>query len=237
MRYYSTHRPFGPGTFPRQDGTETITNFYGPTYCEEIGREAWGYIDYKQPLAPGEAEKWELTPEGRLWFPVTVSSHKHGGGLRATSGQPVRAEQRPADTKGDTPKVQFKTRYFGSCQEAQRIMDVLQNLDITTERIRGSVTQGEVKVFVNGKYVLNFGDKIVLPERGANPEDYYGDNIGGWRSSGPDSGFVLGLIWHPFDYIYHYSERICKTLGITQEDWIEGDYWDREDRIWKATEN
>ena len=30
MRYYSTQRPFGPGTFPRQGGTETITNFDDP---------------------------------------------------------------------------------------------------------------------------------------------------------------------------------------------------------------
>lgn len=42
MRYYSTQRPVGPGTYPRQGGTETVTNFDGPTYCEEIGREAWG---------------------------------------------------------------------------------------------------------------------------------------------------------------------------------------------------
>lgn len=62
MRYYSTQRPFGPGTFPKQDGTETITNFDGPTYCEEIGREAWGYIDYKQPITPEQAASYELTP-------------------------------------------------------------------------------------------------------------------------------------------------------------------------------
>ena len=61
MRYYSTQRPFGPGTFPRQDGTETITNFDGPTYCEEIGREAWGYIDYEQALSPEQAASYELT--------------------------------------------------------------------------------------------------------------------------------------------------------------------------------
>lgn len=200
--------------------------------------EAWGYIDYEKPLAPGEAERWELTPEGRLWFPVTVSSRKHGGGLRVTSGRPTRAAQRPGDTTGATKKMQLKTRYFSTWEEAQRVMYVLQSLDITTERVRGSVTQGEVKVFINGEYILNFGDNIVLPERGASPEDYYGDDIGGWRSSQPDSSFVLGLIWHPFDYIYHYSDKICKALGTTQEEWIEGDYWnDREERIWKATEN
>ena len=101
-------------------------------------------------------------------------------------------------------------------------MSTIQCLNITTERVRMSATQGEVKVFINGKYILNFGDEIVLPERGANPEDYYGDDIGSWQSSRPDSGFVLGLIWHPLDRVYHYSEMICEALGISLDDWIEG---------------
>ncbi len=176
----------------------------------------------EQPSMSNEAEKQYLTSNGSLWFPVTVSSHKHGGGLRVTSGRRIRAEKRPDDTKGDTKKMQFKTRYFGSWQEAQRIMSVIQSLNITTKRIRMSATQGEVKVYINGEYIVNFGDKIVLQDRGASSDDYYGDDIGGWRSSEPDSGFVLGLIWHPLDYVYHYSEKICKALGITQEEWIEG---------------
>lgn len=139
-----------------------------------------------------------------------------------TSGRPIRAEQRPSDTRGDTEKMQFKTRYFSTSEEAQRIMGVIQSLAIRTERVRGSATQGEVKVAINGKYILSFGDDIVLPERGSNPEDYYGDDIGGWRSSVPDSSFVLGLIWHPLDYMYHYSDKICHALGTTLEEWIEG---------------
>ena len=64
MRYYSTQRPIGPGTFPRQDGTETVINFDGPTYCEEIGREAWGYIEYQHDLEPSVCSRYELTPGG-----------------------------------------------------------------------------------------------------------------------------------------------------------------------------
>lgn len=191
----------------------------------------------KQSIEAEESNNRERTQEGRLWFPVTVSSRKHGGGLRVTSGQPVRATQRPGDTTEDTDKMQFKTRYFSTWEEAQRVMYTIQSLDITTERVRMSATQGEVEVYINGKYILDFGDNIVLPKRGDSPEDYYGDDIGGWRSSKPDSGFVLGLIWHPLDYVYHYSEKICKALGITQEEWIEGKYWNREVRVWKPTEN
>lgn len=226
-RYYSTQRPVAPGTFPKPAGNKVvdIQNFDCRTYCEAIGREAWGYIDYEAPIAPEQATEYALTLEAAMWYPVSVSSRKHGGGLRVTSGQPVRSLQRPVDKNGDTKTMQFKTRYFRSLQEAQRIINVIQGLSITIERVRMSVTQGEVKVFINGKYILNFGDKIVLPKRGACPEDYYGDDIGGWRSSQPDSGFILGLIWHPFDYVYHYSEKICKALGMTQEEWIEGNYW------------
>lgn len=66
MRYYSTQRPFGPGTFPKQDGSEAITNFDGPTSCEEIGgREAWGYIDYKYPLSPTLVQEYELVPASK----------------------------------------------------------------------------------------------------------------------------------------------------------------------------
>lgn len=239
MRYYSTQRPVAPGSFPKPIGNKAleIHNFDSKSFCGEIGREAWGYIEYQQPLAPGEAEKWELTPEGRLWFPVTISSHKHGGGLRVASGQPVKATQRPGDTVGDTRKMQLKTRYFSTWEEAQRVMHALQSLDITTERIRRSATQGEVKVYINGKYILNFGDNIVLPKHGDDLEDYYGDDISGWRSSQPDSSFVLGLIWNPFDFAYHYSDKICRVLGTTQEEWVEGNYWNREGRVWKPTEN
>lgn len=64
MRYYSTQRPIGPGTYPRQDGTETITTFESRVFCEEIGREAWGFIDYKRPITMKQAEDYELVPSG-----------------------------------------------------------------------------------------------------------------------------------------------------------------------------
>lgn len=64
MRYYSTQRPVGPGTYPRQGGTETVTNFNGKIFCEEIGREAWGYIEYREPITSEQARAYELTPGG-----------------------------------------------------------------------------------------------------------------------------------------------------------------------------
>lgn len=223
-RYYSPYRPIGPGTFPKQDGTEIITNFDEPTYCDEIGRKAWGYIEYQQPLTPEQARQYELIspqPE-KAWYPVRVLSEKHGGELRVALGSPVYSEERPADIKGENPKKEYKIRYFPTEDEARRVADVIRNLRITTVRTRKSVTQGECRVYINDKYILSFGDEIVFQEKGTDPNNYYGENIGGWRSNKPDSAFVLGLIWHPYDYIYHYSDKICSILGITQKEWIEG---------------
>ncbi len=223
MKYYSTQRPITPGSFPKPEGNAVveIVNFDSPTECKEIGRKAWGCIEYERPLSEDEAKRWELTPEGVLWYPVTVSSRKHGGGLWASSSNAMRSVQRPEDAKGDTRETEFKTRYFSSWEEAQRVRNVIRSLKITTERVRQSTTQGEVRVFINGTYILNFGDSIVLPPQGSAPEDYYGDNIGGWRSDTPDSAFVLGLIWHPFDYNHHYRDMVCRKLGIQPEEWIE----------------
>lgn len=58
-RYYSTQRPVGPGTYPA-GMVESVTNFENRKYCEEIGREAWGYVEYGRELSPEECEHWEL---------------------------------------------------------------------------------------------------------------------------------------------------------------------------------
>lgn len=59
-RYYSTLRPLMVGgiPFPKQPGESitTIVNFEeGRTYCKDIDRPAWGYIEYTAPLDPQQA--------------------------------------------------------------------------------------------------------------------------------------------------------------------------------------
>lgn len=63
MRYYSTQRPITPGAFPKRDGNKVleIVNFDSKTYCEEIKCEAWGYIDYENPLDRLDCNSYELT--------------------------------------------------------------------------------------------------------------------------------------------------------------------------------
>lgn len=66
MRYYSTQRPIGPGTFPKPPENKVlkIHNFDSRTFCEEIGREAWGYIDYESSLTEEQAIGHELIAPG-----------------------------------------------------------------------------------------------------------------------------------------------------------------------------
>ncbi len=65
MKYYSTQRPITPGSFPKPMGNRVmnIWNFDRPVFCPEIGREAWGYIEYEQPLTPEQAIDYELSPD------------------------------------------------------------------------------------------------------------------------------------------------------------------------------
>ncbi len=63
MRYYSTQRPVMPGSFPRPNGNNVVEihNYDSKTYCEELGREAWGYIDYEKPLSRYDLNSYELS--------------------------------------------------------------------------------------------------------------------------------------------------------------------------------
>ena len=49
-RYYSTQRPILPGGFPNRGKVEQIKNFDTKIFCEEIGEEARGFVDYIEPL-------------------------------------------------------------------------------------------------------------------------------------------------------------------------------------------
>lgn len=67
MRYYLTQRPPMPGAIPSWRGANgvkpgTIACFDKRRFCEDIGREAWGYVEYEPPLDPKLAKQYELFP-------------------------------------------------------------------------------------------------------------------------------------------------------------------------------
>ena len=66
MRYYRIGRPIALGTYPELQGNEVLEvhNYSFSTYCEEIDRKAWGYIEYASPLPPVLADNFDLTADG-----------------------------------------------------------------------------------------------------------------------------------------------------------------------------
>lgn len=82
-------------------------------------------------------------------------------------------------------------------------------LEIEVVRRRFSVTQGQADVLVNGQKVISFGDNIQIVKDG---QTYYGEKIGDWASVTPDSAFIKGLLWHPYDMVYHYSDLVKHIL-------------------------
>lgn len=82
-RYYSTQRPVMPGGFPRKADVVEIKNFDAKTFCEEIGKEAWGYIEYQAELTKEEADAYELTLGGMKTYYCVTSSVDDKGKVKA----------------------------------------------------------------------------------------------------------------------------------------------------------
>lgn len=82
-------------------------------------------------------------------------------------------------------------------------------LTFEVRRVRTSVTQGEAQVWCNGKFLINFADKIEIVQPGGV---YYGDNVGGYASTTPDSDFLMGALYHGMDDVYHYSDRVKAVI-------------------------
>ena len=66
MKYYSTERPIGPGTFPKYKDNKVleVVNFDCKMYCVEVGRACWGYVEYEMAIPHNDAENYELLLEG-----------------------------------------------------------------------------------------------------------------------------------------------------------------------------
>jgi len=65
-RYYSIMRPIGIGTFPPGAHVTNIVNFNQRMYVPEIGREAWGYIEFSHTLSKQNQMNYELLPGGGM---------------------------------------------------------------------------------------------------------------------------------------------------------------------------
>ena len=65
MKYFSVHRPVGPGTYPKFPDNKVVEvcNFDYMENVASIGRKAWGYIVYEKPIDEKSARSYELVSE------------------------------------------------------------------------------------------------------------------------------------------------------------------------------
>lgn len=120
MRYYSTQRPVAPGSFPSGYAVEEIVNFDQKTFCDEIGREAWGYIDFAAQLPDGTAEQWELTPAGLKLFWCVTTSFDDRGRVVSSITRTVEATEKPESSSKSTARKDIYNDWFDSREAAQK---------------------------------------------------------------------------------------------------------------------
>ena len=88
MKYYSTQRPVMPGGYPKSQKVLDIGNFDSRQYVESIGRMAWGWIEYAQPLSEKDAADYELVAEPG-WYEVCLVVPGPDGDAESGPCEPV----------------------------------------------------------------------------------------------------------------------------------------------------
>lgn len=117
MRYYSTQRPLEPGCCPRA-GVQDVHNFDKKTFCKEIGREAWGYIDYNRELTPEEVEDYELTLGGLKTFWCVTSYFGNNGNIVSNITDVIKTALKPENKFMETKTKDIYVEWFESEEEA-----------------------------------------------------------------------------------------------------------------------
>ncbi|WP_320973317.1 hypothetical protein [Enterocloster bolteae] len=126
FRYYSTMRPVQPGGYPNRESVEEIHNFDTKTFCEEIGREAWGYIDYNEALTKEEAEDYELTLGGMKTYWCVTTSIDDRGRVVSNITNTVEAVIKPENSSTSTSRRDIYNDWFESREEAQAFVEEAQ---------------------------------------------------------------------------------------------------------------
>ncbi|MCB6586886.1 hypothetical protein LI294_06045 [bacterium 210702-DFI.5.13] len=124
-RYYSTQRPLTPGSCPRA-GVQEVVNYDEKKFCEEIGMDAWGFVEYTRELTKQEADDYELTPAGlkKFWC-VTTAFHDDGKVVSAITDV-CEAAVKPENVCKETKTKDIYLDWFDTEEEAkERVKEAL----------------------------------------------------------------------------------------------------------------
>lgn len=124
-RYYSTQRPLMPGSCPRA-GVQEVVNYDEKKFCEEIGMDAWGFVEYTRELTKQEADDYELIPAGlkKFWC-VTTAFHNDGKVVSAITDV-CEAAVKPENVCKETKTKDIYLDWFDTEEEAkERVEEAL----------------------------------------------------------------------------------------------------------------
>lgn len=74
IRYYLTQRPPAPGTFPGKP--VNMKAFDSREHVEEIGRPAWGWVEYEELLTEKQAADYELVEAERRTIKIELNAQE-----------------------------------------------------------------------------------------------------------------------------------------------------------------
>lgn len=126
-RYYSTQRPLTPGSCPRA-GVQEVVNYDEKKFCEEIGMDAWGFVEYTRELTKQEADDYELTPAGlkKFWC-VTTAFHDDGKVVSAITNV-CKAAVKPENVCKETKTKDIYLDWFDTEEEAKERVEEALNV-------------------------------------------------------------------------------------------------------------
>lgn len=126
-RYYSTQRPLTPGSCPRA-GVQEVVNYDEKKFCEEIGMDAWGFVEYTRELTKQEADDYELTPAGlkKFWC-VTTAFHNDGKVVSAITDI-CEAATKPENVCKETKRKDIYIDWFDTEEEAKKRVEEALNV-------------------------------------------------------------------------------------------------------------
>lgn len=127
MRYYSTHRPVGPGAYPGGYDIAELCNFDDRIFCEEIGREAWGYIDVNGEFTESEAASYELVPACMKLYWCVVSIVYDDGHITANIVDCKEFCEKPEPREKSLSRKDVYTEWFASREEAEAFVEEVRS--------------------------------------------------------------------------------------------------------------
>lgn len=126
-KYYSERRPLLPGGYPEKSKALQIVNFDERIYCEEIAAEAWGYIEYSEPLSAEQAEAYELTLAGQKKFWGVTSTVYDNGRVISAITSVITAVRTPENKEKELTRKTIYVDWFSSEEEATKFVEDARN--------------------------------------------------------------------------------------------------------------